>query len=71
MVETFWRAGLQGMWDLSSPNRDWTLAPALDVWSLNHWLAWEVPKINFKLITFLNGATQKSKITYMALGVFL
>ena len=71
MVEILGGTGLQGMWDLSSLTRDWTSVPALDVWSLNHWIVWEVPKINLKLITFLNGATQKSEITYMALGVFL
>ena len=52
MVEIFWRAGLQGMWDLSSLTRDWIWVPALEVWSLNHWIAWQVPKINLKLITF-------------------
>lgn len=54
----------------ATPGIEW-LPSALDVWSLNHWIAWEVPKINFKLTTFLNGATQKSEITYVALGVFL
>ena len=35
----------QGMWDLSSPTRDWTHAPCIKRWSLNHWTArfWTSP----------------------------
>ena len=32
-----------GMWDLSSPIRDRTRPPAVEVWSLNHWTARQVP----------------------------
>ena len=32
-----------GMWDLSSLSREQTVAPALEVLSLNHWTAREVP----------------------------
>ena len=35
-------AMLPGMGDLSSLNRDWTCAPALKVWCLNHWTTREV-----------------------------
>ena len=35
---------LLNMWDLSSLNRDQTCAPALEVWSLNHWTTKDVPK---------------------------
>ena len=31
------------MWELSSPTRDGTRAPALAMQSLNHWFAREVP----------------------------
>ena len=33
---------LQGMWNFSSPTRNGTMPPALEVWSLNHWTASEV-----------------------------
>ena len=29
---------MQHVWDLSSLIRDWTCSPAVEVWSLNHWL---------------------------------
>ena len=32
-----------GMWDLGSLTRDWTHAPELEAWGLNHWIAREVP----------------------------
>ena len=32
-----------GMWDLSSPARDWTHAPCIGALSLNHWTTREVP----------------------------
>ena len=31
------------LWDLSFPTRDSTYTPVLEVWSLNHWTAREVP----------------------------
>ena len=31
-----------GTWNLSSPTRDWTRTPSLEVWSLNHWTTREV-----------------------------
>ena len=34
------------MWDLSSPTRDQTHAPCIEVWSLNHWTTREVPLYN-------------------------
>ena len=37
-----------GMWDLSSPTRDWTLTPCIGKWSLTHWTAREVTKNTFK-----------------------
>ena len=37
----FW---LQGMWDLSSPTRDWTYATGIGRWSLNHWTSKEIPQ---------------------------
>jgi len=30
------------MWDISSPTKDRTLAPEVEVWSLNHWITREV-----------------------------
>ena len=36
-------ATLCSMQDLCSPARDRTHAPALGVWSFNHWTAWEAP----------------------------
>ena len=38
----FW---LQGMWNLSSTTKDWTLSRALKAWHLNHWTAREIPKL--------------------------
>ena len=35
-MESFFFAIALGMWDLGSPTRDGTHAPALEVWSLNH-----------------------------------
>ena len=37
----FW---LRGMWDLSSPTRDWTRTPCIGRQSLNHWTAREALK---------------------------
>ena len=39
----FFVVSLCGMWDLSSPNRDWTACCAGEVWSLNHWTTPEGP----------------------------
>jgi len=38
----FFLATLHSIWDLSSLTRDGTLGPALEAWSLNHWIAREV-----------------------------
>ena len=38
-VLVFWP---EGMWDPSSPARDWTHTPCIGKWSLNHWTAREV-----------------------------
>ena len=46
----------QGMWDLSSPTRDRTHAPALGARSLNQWTAREVPMhkiFNFDEVHFI------------------
>ena len=43
----FWFFWPRGMWDLSSPNRDWTRTPCIGRWSLNHWTAREVPLHSF------------------------
>ena len=40
----FW---LWGMWDLTSPTRNWTCTPCIGRWSPNHWTAREVPEITF------------------------
>ena len=37
------KAAICSMWDLSSLTRDQTNAPVLEVQSLNHWTAKEVP----------------------------
>ena len=42
-----------GMWDLSSPTRDWTHTPFTGKWSLNDWIAMEVPGLPFKWFTYL------------------
>ena len=33
----------QGMWDLSSPTRNWTCTPCIWRWSLNHWASSGIP----------------------------
>ena len=38
-----WTYLLSGLWDLSSPTRDWTHAPGIARWILNHWPSREVP----------------------------
>ena len=40
-VLAFWP---QGMWDLSSPTRDWTCSPCFGRGNCNHWTAKEVPR---------------------------
>ena len=42
----FLLAAPHGMWDLSSPTRDQTHAPAMEAQHLNHWTAREVPEWN-------------------------
>ena len=50
----FYLAALSGMWDLSSPTRDQTVAHlTLEVWSTNHWTTREVPKWDFFTVCFL------------------
>ena len=44
---TLFFAMLCGKWDLSSPTKDYTHAPALEAWSLNHWTARRVPPTLF------------------------
>ena len=48
---------------LSSPTRDWTSTPALEVWSLNHWTTREVPlSLGFFLtFYFVLGYSQLTK----------
>ena len=36
-----------GTWHLRTTTRDRTSTSALEVWSLNHWTAWEVPQHHF------------------------
>ena len=38
-----------GMWDPSSPNRDWTCTPCTRRWNLKHWITREVPPGNSNL----------------------
>ena len=38
---------LHGTWDLSSPTRDWTHAPCIARWILNHQTTGEVPTQEF------------------------
>ena len=40
-VLAFWP---RGMWDLSSPTRDWTCSPCFGRGNCNHWTAKEVPR---------------------------
>ena len=47
-VLAFW---LWGMWDLSSPTRDWTQTPCTGRSSLNHWTAREV--LHFFIFIFI------------------
>ena len=43
----FFFAMLYGKWDLSFPTKDYTHAPALEAWSLNHWTSRRVPPTLF------------------------
>ena len=40
---------LCGMGTLSSPTRDRTQAPALGVWSVNHWITREIPSFYYSI----------------------
>ena len=44
LVIYFWGAMPPGLWDLSSPARDWTQASAVKIWNLNHWVTRELPR---------------------------
>ena len=49
----YFLAIVSSMWDLCSLTRDQTCVPALEVWSLNHWITREVPvleKLNIYII---------------------
>ena len=48
----FWLFWLGGMWDLSAPTRDWTWAPCIRRWSLNHWTTTEVPQQFLKSLLY-------------------
>ena len=48
----FWVFWLQGMWDLSSLNRDRTGTPCIGKPSLNHWTAREVPGVSFNVVFY-------------------
>ena len=41
----------KGIWDLSSPTRDWTCTPCLGRWSFNHWTTREVPYFSIKMVS--------------------
>ena len=43
IVYFYFLAVPRGMWDLSSPTRDWTCTPSRAEWTLNQWTAREVP----------------------------
>ena len=53
----FFLAVLLGMWNLSSLTRDQTCAPALEVRSLNHCTAREVPCVSVLCLTQCIGET--------------
>ena len=44
----FFLAVPHSMQDLSTSARDWTHAPWVEAWSLNHWTAREVPRFEFQ-----------------------
>ena len=48
----FWLFWLRGMWGLSAPTRDWTWAPCIRRWSLNHWTTTEVPQQFLKSLLY-------------------
>ena len=56
----FFFASPCSMWDLISPTRDWTQAPAVEAWNPNHWSASEF-LLNFCLIL---------RQSYLAIFVF-
>ena len=49
-----------GLWDLSSPTRDRTQAPAVKVLSPNHWTAREFPPLKF-YIFWIRGSLYHEK----------
>ena len=59
-VLVFWP---QGMWDLSSPTRNWTGTPCIGRQSLNHWTAREVPTTHTDWPCLQNSSGQWSQIT--------
>ena len=40
------------MWNISSPTRDRTHAPTVEVWSLNHWTTREIPEVECRFNYF-------------------
>ena len=53
-TELNWTASIcwpWGMWDLSSPNKDWTCSPCTRRLSLNHWPSREEPGSGFQCTT--------------------
>ena len=42
----FWPYHRAHTWDLSSPTRDWTVPPTVEVWSPNHWTARKALKVH-------------------------
>ena len=66
----FFLATLHSMWDLSSPTRYQTWAPALEVWSLNHWTTREVPH-RLLHITYLKSAFSLSFFPFSLIYLFI
>ena len=61
----FFLATQFGMGDLSSPTRDQTCAPAVEVQSLNHWIPREVPPhTHFFFFPLFLTAAKQWVITY-------
>ena len=63
-----------GMWDLSSPTRDWTLTSCIGKQSLNHWVTREISAFFFFLccLWFLSICRLKAKDkSYQGRGVML
>ena len=59
----------------SSPTRDWTWAPWIEVWSLNHWITREVPLMSYncaasscsKPSVFLQHLVMEAQIPYLSI----